>query len=77
MLLLGWIGVVEMVCIFAGVAALAEAVEREEANGGEDEHAEGDGDGNGCGAGWFGGGGGVAAARSVGGYGNVDGGGGE
>lgn len=41
--------VVEKVGVFAGVAALADAVECEEGGGGDDEGDEGDGDGDDCG----------------------------
>lgn len=52
MVLLGPVGcvrVVEKVSVFAGVAALADAVECEEGDGGDDEGYEGDGDGDNCG----------------------------
>lgn len=45
----GCIRVVEKVSVFAGVAALADAVECEEGYGGNDEDDEGDGDGDDCG----------------------------
>lgn len=46
---MGCIRVVEQVSVFAVVAALADAVEREEGYGGDDEDDEGDGDGDDCG----------------------------
>lgn len=75
----GWVRVVEEVGVLARVAALADAVEREEGGGGEEERAEGDGDGDDCGGGELGGGGGGGgrAAGCVGGCSDVDGCGGE
>lgn len=45
----GCVGVVEKMGVFAGLAALADAVEGEECDGGYDEGDEGDGDGDDCG----------------------------